>query len=214
MSSVKIKGLKKGLLFIFTPEKPLAEYMADLTQTFSEKPSWFQSAAVQFDPESMKHLTKEEIGTLQRLCLDHNMILDNYYDPPQTSKTVASAKPSVQPAEVPSPSLVINRTLRSGQKIQSEGTVVIYGNVNESAEITAGGDVIVLGKLEGIVHAGCFGKKDSFIFALSLAPNQLRITDHISRSNGEVDLADYPEIAYLEGDNIYIKRYNSREPIF
>ena len=59
---------------------------------------------------------------------------------------------------------------------------MILGDVNPGAEVIAGGNVIVWGKLRGMVHAGADGKIDAVICALELSPTQLRIGDKIVTS--------------------------------
>jgi septum site-determining protein MinC len=78
--------------------------------------------------------------------------------------------------------VLIERTLRSGQKIRHPGHVVILGDVNPGAEVIAGGNVVVWGKLRGVVHAGATGNDRSVVCALDLTPTQLRIASHISVS--------------------------------
>jgi len=60
--------------------------------------------------------------------------------------------------------------------------VVVIGDVNPGAEITAGGNVIVWGRLRGVVHAGAGGDEEAVVCALDLAPTQLRIAGHIAVS--------------------------------
>jgi septum site-determining protein MinC len=81
--------------------------------------------------------------------------------------------------------LMIRRTIRSGQVIRYEGHIVVYGDVNPGAEIIAGGDIFVWGKLRGVVHAGALGNDNAFVSALYLAPTQLRIGGHIARAPDE-----------------------------
>lgn len=73
------------------------------------------------------------------------------------------------------PTLMVRKTLRSGQRIQFAGNVVVMGDVNAGAEIEAEGDVIVLGNLRGIVHAGSKGKRDAVVLALNLHAAQVRV---------------------------------------
>ncbi len=95
----------------------------------------------------------------------------------------------------------VRSTLRGGTRIQYEGSVVVIGDVNPGAEIIASGNVIVLGLLRGMVHAGADGSKDAFIAALKLNPTQLRIADLIARSPDEADMPGvFPEIASI-GEN-------------
>ena len=54
----------------------------------------------------------------------------------------------------PRGALVLHRSLRSGQRVEYRGDVIITGHVNDGAEILASGNVTVLGRLNGLVHAG------------------------------------------------------------
>lgn len=79
------------------------------------------------------------------------------------------------------PTLYVQRTLRSGQSLKSDGNVVIIGDVNPGAEIIAKGDITVWGVLGGIAHAGAGGSMYSRIRALKLYAIQLRIGDVVAR---------------------------------
>ncbi len=78
--------------------------------------------------------------------------------------------------------LLLRRTLRSGQLLQHPGHVVVIGDVNPGAEIIAGGDVVVWGKVRGLIHAGALGDNNAIVCALELSPTQLRIGNHIATS--------------------------------
>lgn len=105
-------------------------------------------------------------------------------------------------------------TLRSGQTIEVEHSIVIVGDVNPGAEVIAGGNVVVLGCLKGSVSAGYPENRNAFALSLDMQPMQIRIGDLIARSpdeNGKAkkkkkDVRD-PEtkIAYVEKENIYIE---------
>jgi septum site-determining protein MinC len=74
----------------------------------------------------------------------------------------------------------LNKTLRSGTRIEFPGHVVVLGDVNAGAEIVAEGNVIVWGRVRGMIHAGCKGDRKAVICALDLSATQLRIADEIS----------------------------------
>ncbi len=76
--------------------------------------------------------------------------------------------------------LILNHSLRSGQRAETSGNVVLIGHLNSGAEIYAGGSVSVLGKLKGLVHAGRRrGTEGVYILAGSFEPQQLRIGDRL-----------------------------------
>ena len=68
-------------------------------------------------------------------------------------------------------------SLRSGQRIEVEGSIVIMGDVNSGAEVIAGDNVIVIGTLRGLAHAGAKGNKEAIIAAASIEAPQLRIAN-------------------------------------
>ena len=48
----------------------------------------------------------------------------------------------------------IQNSLRSGQRQEYSGSIVICGDVNAGAEVIAGGNIMILGSLRGLAHAG------------------------------------------------------------
>lgn len=105
-----------------------------------------------------------------------------------------------------SQALLIRRTVRSGQVVHYAGTVVVFGDVNPAAEVIAEGDVIVLGKLRGVVHAGSGGNDSAVVGALILAPTQVRIGKQVARAPDEQRRHPWPaEIARIRGGQIVVE---------
>jgi septum site-determining protein MinC len=95
--------------------------------------------------------------------------------------------------------LFLSRTLRSGTRIEFSGHVVVFGDVNPGAEIIAEGNVIIWGRLRGMVHAGAKGNRKAVICALDLSPTQLRIAEEVSAILGPRE-DPAPEIARINKD--------------
>ncbi len=81
--------------------------------------------------------------------------------------------------------LIHQRTLRSGDHLKARHHVLLIGDVNPGAQISAGGNVLVWGRLRGSAHAGLFGNLNARIVALQLRPLQLRIADLVARGPEE-----------------------------
>ena len=79
-------------------------------------------------------------------------------------------------------------SLRSGQKMESEGSLVILGDVNSGAEVMASDNIVVLGALRGLAHAGAKGNKQAIISAGVLDTVQIRIANVIK----EIDRDEEP----------------------
>lgn len=96
-------------------------------------------------------------------------------------------------------------SLRNGQKIEFDGSVVVIGDVNPGAEIKATGNIIVLGQLRGMAHAGCQGLTEAFVSAVYMAPVQLRIGDIITRFPDENKRGPKsPEYAFVQEGQIFV----------
>lgn len=121
----------------------------------------------------------------------------------ELKKVPVSADPDVKTLKV------ISKNLRSGQKVEHDGDVLVIGDVNPGSYITASGNIIVMGVLSGIVHAGAEGDDEAFVIALKLKPQQLRIARWITRSPDESDVPGYPEKAYVKNNQIFIEKIRS-----
>lgn len=87
--------------------------------------------------------------------------------------------------------------LRSGEHVQSDGTVLLLGDLNPGGQISAAGHVLVWGRLRGIAHAGCRGDRNARIVALQLRPLQLRIAEVVARGPEDAAAAGMAEQAHL-----------------
>jgi len=102
-------------------------------------------------------------------------------------------------------------TLRSGDHLQVEGSVLLLGDVNPGARLSAAGDVRVWGRLRGVAHAGCQGNRQARIVALQLRPLQLRIAEAVARGPEDLPPLGYAEQALLVAGAIAIE---PAEPIW
>ncbi len=107
--------------------------------------------------------------------------------------------------------LMLRGRVRSGQKVESRRHVIITGDVNPGAEISAGGDVIVLGKLSGKVYAGCPDNDTSIIFALEFRPTYVQIGS-VAAAGIEEEFIAKPEYACVEEGGIMVKDYMKANP--
>lgn len=103
---------------------------------------------------------------------------------------------------------IYDETLRSGNKIEYEGTVIILGDLNAGAEVISGENVIVLGALRGLAHAGASGNKEAIIVAEIIDAPQLRIADivkEIEKTEEDEEERKPKKRAYIKGNQIIIE---------
>lgn len=116
-------------------------------------------------------------------------------------------RPPVTPGAHPldgSKGVLVRHVVRSGQVVRHTGHVVIIGDVNSGAEIIAGADILVWGRLHGTAHAGTMGGESAVVCALELNPLQLRIADVVARPEDNARKSGYPEIAYVREHMIVV----------
>jgi septum site-determining protein MinC len=129
------------------------------------------------------------------------------HPPPAPAASGAPAAPAGPPR------LSIHRgTLRAGDHLQVEGSVLVLGDVNPGARVTAGGDVRVWGRLRGVAHAGSQGDKGARIVALQLRPLQLRIASAVARGPEDLPPVGFCEEALLENGAIAIRPADPQWP--
>lgn len=116
----------------------------------------------------------------------------------------AHPAPELRLVETPPGTLYHSATLRGGQTLHHAGNIVVVGDVNPGAELVATGDILVFGRLAGIAHAGARGDENARIYALDLAPTQLRIATHIAADERAKPRSVAPEAALVREGQIVV----------
>ena len=192
-SLVQIKGLRDGLL-VSLDDAPWEEQRTAFLTQVDAQPDFFKGARLALDVASQV-LHVNDLVDLRDQLSDRGIFLWAVIsESPTTEKTAQLlglatriSKPRPEEARQFSvedlgkdTALFLNRTLRSGTRIEFAGHVVVLGDVNPGAEIVADGNVIIWGRLRGMVHAGSKGNVQAVICALDLSPTQLRIAGEAS----------------------------------
>ena len=192
-SLIQIKGLRDGLL-VSLDDAPWAEQRQALLAQVDGQPAFFQGARLALDVASQVLHVNELVDLRDQLSERGISLWAVISESPTTEKTaqllgLATRISKPRPEESrkfavedlgEETGLFLQRTLRSGTRIEFAGHVVVLGDVNPGAEIIAEGNVMVWGRLRGMVHAGAKGNQKAVICALDLSPTQLRIADQVS----------------------------------
>ena len=96
-------------------------------------------------------------------------------------------------------------SLRSGQRVEEEKSIVILGDVNSGAEVIASDNIVVLGTLRGLAHAGAKGNKGAIIAAGRLDTVQMRIANIVKEFDREEEPYRKLVYAYVDKDKIIIE---------
>lgn len=122
--------------------------------------------------------------------------------------TLAEVRPPGAVVQAKGETEIIARTVRSGSRIESRGSAIIIGDVNAGAEVIAEDDIIVLGTLRGVAHAGARGNENAFIWAQQVASKQLRIAGALAQAGGDSKTVSGPEVAELRQGQIILRPWD------
>ena len=219
---VQIKGVKEGLL-ITLGEGEWPELLEQLLKHINEQSGFFHGAKVALDVGN--HIIHAaEMGALRDKLSDKGImlwaILSNSPTTEQTAQVLGLATRLSAPRAERlvkrldtnldgENGILIQRTLRSGFKVASNGHVTVIGDVNPGAEIIAEGSVVIWGRLKGIVQAGSEGNEQATICALEMTPMQLRIAK-IDAIMAPKKGKTQPEIARIDQGRVKVEIWNLR----
>ncbi|MDA1330302.1 MAG: septum site-determining protein MinC [Chloroflexi bacterium] len=211
---VHIKGIREGLLVSFD-DGQWPELEVALINEIERQNDFLQGAKLILDV-AQHEIGAADLGKLRDKFSDRGLslwaILSTSEATRRTAQTLGFATrihniegdgdlTEVSSEIEGSDATLIQRTLRSGSNLEHPGHVTVIGDVNPGAQIIAGGNVVVWGRLRGLVHAGAEGDEAAVVCALDLSPTQLRIAGYIAippEQRGEPK----PEIAYVQDGKV------------
>ncbi len=202
---VTIKGLKYGLQLTFAKGASFDDVQANLLDKLQSGDSFFIRGTTVFVPKG--YFAEEQNEALRKMFHRHGMLFSTELKrpnlaPPSRDNSKAPA-PKVSNVDETQKMTVINHTVRGGQEVKVNCSVLICGNVNPGAQVIAGGSIDIRGTCRGFVHAGAFGDKTAFVVADRLMPAQIRIADLIARAPDEPEQVSQAERAMIK-DNMIV----------
>ncbi|HWQ30654.1 MAG TPA: septum site-determining protein MinC [Negativicutes bacterium] len=213
-NAVIFKGTKEGLYIILKEDMDLDTIKSNLDKKIKPSKRFFEGAKIM--NFKGKRLTQEEFDELKEVIeQEYGMSVVECYNKDYDIKPEAFELKKPEMLELlpfdnvhKGEALIVRATVRSGQLIQYKGDVVVVGDVNPGAHIKAGGSVIIMGNMRGIVQAGANGDYGAIIVAYKMQPMQLRIGDIITRSpDGMGSKFNNPEIATVKQGMIVVEPY-------
>ena len=181
--SIKIK--KNEILIKISDDAEQKEIMDNLRKKISELKKMYKNEKTPITVTG-KILKNKEIDEIQDL-IKRNIDVEIDFDMPK-SLGLSSITRTFNKEIAVSETKFHRGSLRSGQKMESEGSLVILGDVNSGAEVMASDNIVVLGALRGLAHAGAKGNKQAIISAGLLDTVQIRIANVIK----EIDREEEP----------------------
>ena len=145
-----------------------------------------------------KVLKNKEIDRIEKIIRE-NLDVDVDFDMPKELGLSNIKKTFTQ--EVSNSETKYHRgSIRSGQRIEEEGSIVILGDVNSGAEVIAADNIVVLGTLRGLAHAGAKGNRKAIIAAGKLDTVQIRIANVVKEINRDEEPLHREVYIYIDED--------------
>ncbi len=221
---VQIKGIRDGLLITLgNGEWPVL--LDALYQHIDEREAFFKGARVAIDVGD-QILKAAEMGSLRERLSEKGIalwaVLGNSPKTEETARLLGLATKIFSPKperemrafstnlDESLNAILVQRTLRSGFKVQSPGHAIVFGDINPGAEVFASGNIIVWGRLRGVAHAGIDGDDQAFVAALEMAPTQLRIANTVAippKQKGKL----VPEVARVHHGQIVVEPWDIKK---
>lgn len=193
---VSIKGTKEGLIFVLDASCSFADVLEDLESKLASAPGneEDEKASVIIHLGN-RYVTEEQKEKITQIVETDNRFVIERYESNVLSKEMAQQ--IIDDREVKP----FAKMIRSGQVLEVNGDVLLIGDVNPGGQVRATGNIYIMGKLQGIAHAGIDGNEDAIIVASYMNPNQLRIASVISRRTEQEVENVHMEYGYIEKES-------------
>ena len=215
---VMLKSNKDGINLILDEHMDFEELLKCILDKFKESEGFFKNAKMAISFEGRKLTQEEEFRIIETITDNTSVniicILDN---DALKEELIRQKVERFEEEQAGKTGEFYKGTLRSGQVLDCESSIIILGDINPGAKVISKGNIVVLGALKGNAYAGANGNEQAFVAALVMDPIQIKIGDVIARSADKVqegkkrkkkhsaDVEVDPQVAIVKDGNIYIE---------
>lgn len=215
---VMLKSNKYGINLILDEHMDFEELLKCILDKFKESEGFFKNAKMAISFEGRKLTQEEEFRIIETITDNTSVniicILDN---DALKEELIRQKVERFEEEQAGKTGEFYKGTLRSGQVLDCESSIIILGDINPGAKVISKGNIVVLGALKGNAYAGANGNALAFVAALVMDPIQIKIGDVIARSADKVqegkkrrkrqavDTEVDPQVAIVKDGNIYIE---------
>ncbi len=213
---VKLKGVGDSLWVTINPSLPIDQLKQGLITPFQRLKHLAVNARIIIDTGAEDLENRDELIETLGDFLKKEFQVGHVTKPVTPNRSVTQNRIRQQDMgnswhHYQNDGLVIAGRVRSGQKIQAKKHLIVLGDLNPGAEAIAGGDIIIMGSLQGKASAGQPDNEEAIIVALEFKPTQIQIGGFVA--GGMADSAkNRPEFAYIENNAIVVDDYIKENP--
>ena len=210
-NSVIIKSLPSGIVLHLDPELEFEQLLIDIAIKFKESSSFFKDATMALSLKGRQMSENEEKQILDVIAENSDihiacLVGEDEETERQFVKALSQSGFSSEET-IGSEGQFYRGTLKNGQMLETESSIVILGDVYPGSVIVSAKNIIVLGGLYGEAYAGGNGDARHYVAALEMSPEKLKIGDfkYISKekvSKWSIKPKVQPKIAYVKNNKI------------
>ena len=219
-AALQIKGIKEGLLISFG-EGTREEIVSNLLEHIQAQAGFFNGARIALDVGKTV-MYAADMGALRDQLSEFGVTLWAMISSSPTTEATAQNLGLATRISAPraervirtmdnavggEKAMLVHKTMRSGFKTSYDGHVIVIGDVNPGAEIVASGNIVVWGRLKGMVHAGSEGNDNAVVCALEMQPTLLRIAEVIAQPPTTKG-GGYPATAYILNGQVVVDAWS------
>ena len=179
-NAVVIKSFQNGLSIFLDDEIPFSELIEEIAFKFREAAHFFKDASMAVSFEGRELSDQEERQIVNTITANSNLnVVCIMGKNEETNKNYVKAmqKLSYHQQVMENAGQFYKGTLKDGQVLETENSVIVLGDVYPGASIISNKDIIILGGLYGQAYAGGGGDEGHFVVALEMSPEKLKIGD-------------------------------------
>ena len=180
---VVLKSNRYGINLILDADMPFGQLEEAILEKFRESEKFFKNAKIAISFEGRRLSQEEEFSILDMIAKNTSIQVICVVDQDEMREQMYKEKIDSYYQDVADNTGEFYKgTLRSGQVLKCDTSIVIIGDVNPGAKIIAKGTIVILGSLKGNAYAGAAGDESCFVTALDMDPVQIKIGNVIGRS--------------------------------
>lgn len=180
---VVLKSNRYGINLILDADMPFGQLEEAILEKFRESEKFFKNAKIVISFEGRRLSQEEEFSILDMIAKNTSIQVICVVDQDEMREQMYKEKIDSYYQDVADNTGEFYKgTLRSGQVLKCDTSIVIIGDVNPGAKIIAKGNIVILGSLKGNAYAGAAGDESCFVTALDMDPVQIKIGNVIGRS--------------------------------
>lgn len=217
---IVMKSFQNGISIYMDGQADFADILAETAEKFQNARAFFKDVKVALSLEGRELSSEEEKAMIETITDNSDVqIICLIGKNEESNKGIIKALKRVETEKEEYNGRFHRGSLQAGQVLETEGSVVIIGNVEKDATVVASKDIVIIGGLFGEAYAGAAGDDSHFVVALKFEPQRCKSGD--IRYEGAKEKGGLfanknkyvPQIAFVKNNEIQVENITKELPV-